>query len=144
LNFQRAVWLIFFLIGAAAVVAAVGAFDRWAVTMAAPGAEAYCRGTFVGTIPLARAPMCVAVWFVEAKSWLFYARDMVLQARPGASGLVLLRTMDVGLFAIGGIGLATALSWLWASAMTQLTLTTIAAWYLLLQGLAHMLGRRTA
>lgn len=142
--FSRTIWLIFFAIGAAALVALFGAFDRWAMTMAAPGAEAYCRGTFVGTVPVARAPMCLAVWFTEAKSWVFFARDMVLQARQGLSPLELLRTADVGLFAVGGIGLAAGLNWLWASAMTQVTLTTIAAWYLLLQGLAQMLGRRAA
>jgi hypothetical protein len=142
--FSRAIWLFFFAIGAVVVMVLFAAFDRWAIAIAVPGAEAYCRGTFVGTVPLARAPTCLAVWFTEAKSWVFYARDMVLQARQGLSPLELLRTADVGLFAVGGIGLAAGLNWLWASVMTQVTLTTIAAWYLLLQGLAQMLGRRAA
>jgi hypothetical protein len=144
LTFHRATWLTFFAIGAVVLAVALGAFDAWATGTAVPGAEAYCRGTLAGTIPLARAPLCFAVWFVEAKSWVFYLRDILLQARQGLYLHELVRTADVGLFAAGGAAMALALNWVWATAMTQMTLATVAGSYSLVHGLSHVLGRRAA
>ncbi len=141
---HRAIWLTFFAIGAAALIAVLGAFDAWATAYAFPGTEAYCRGTLVGNVPVSRAPLCAALWFNEAKTWVFYARDIVAQGGQGAYLRELLRTADIGLCVVGGTAIGVALNWLWATAMTQVTQASIAGSYSLLHGLAHMLGRRTA
>lgn len=144
LIFHRAIWLTFFAVGAAALIAVLGAFDAWATAYAFPGTEAYCRGSLVGNVPLSRTPLCVALWFNEAKTWVFYARDIVAHGGQGLYLHELVRTADVGLWVVGAIAIGVALNWLWATAMMHVTLASVAASYTLLQGLSHMLGRRAA
>jgi len=144
LIFQRAIWLIFFAVGAAVLVVVLGAFDAWAAALAFPGTEPYCRGSLVGNVPLSRAPLCVALWINDAKTWVFYARDIVAHSGQGLSMREMLRTADVGLCVVGATAIAVALNWLWATAMMQVTLASIAGSYSLLHGLSHVLGRRAA
>lgn len=144
MNFHRAIWLTFFAIGAAALVTVLGAFDAWAAAYAFPGTEAFCRGTLVGEVPVTRTPLCVALWFNEAKTWVFYARDVVAQGGQAMYLRELLRTIDVGLWVVGATAMAAALNWLWATAMTKVALSSIAGSYSLLHGLSHVLGRRAA
>ncbi len=142
--FHRIIWLIFFVVGAIALVVVLDAFDTWSTVVASPVTEGYCRGALVGNVPVSRAPMCFALWFNEAKTWVFYARDIVGQGGQGLYLHELLRTADVGLCVVGAAALGVALAWLWATAMTQVTLAGIAGSYSLLHGLSHMLGRPIA
>ena len=145
---NRAIWLAYFAIGAFFLGCFVMALDAWALATAMPGYEVYCRGTLIANVPITRAPLCFALWFTEAKSWVFYARDMLLQVQQGLYARELIRTADVALYAIGAVAFGIALACIWATAMTRLTLSTIAGWYSLMHGLSQMLGgrpgRRTA
>ncbi|MCC6717194.1 MAG: hypothetical protein IT555_04870 [Acetobacteraceae bacterium] len=144
MNINRAIWLGFFIHGVFVLGVCVVALDSWALATALPGAEAYCRGALVGDIPVQRAPLCFAVWLTESKSWLFYARDMLLQAPQRLHSRELLRIGDVAIYAIGGLAGVFALAWLWASVMTRITRSAIASSYLLLHALSNAArsGRR--
>lgn len=142
--FYRACWLLFFTFGAFAVVSFVDAFDAWAALTAYPGAELFCRGTLAGNIPITRAPLCLAVWFTETKAWVGYAQEMVLHAGHGLHGMELLRTADVGLFALGSLAAGIAFTWLWATAMAHVAVAVVAGSFSLLQGLSQFLGGRAA
>lgn len=142
--FYRAIWLSFFALGAAALIGLVQAFDAWAVTTAFPGADQFCRGTLAGHIPVSRAPLCLAVWFTEAKAWTGYVQDMVLNAGHSLYAAEMLRTADVGLFALGATAGGLALNWIWATAMAQLCLSVVAGSFSLMQGLSQLLGGRAA
>ena len=107
-----------------------------------PGYEVYCRGTLIANVPITRAPLCFALWFAEAKSWVFYARDMLLQVQQGLYARELIRTLDVAFYAIGAAAFGIALAYIWATAMTRFTLSTIAGWYSLMHGLSHIPGGR--
>lgn len=139
----RSIWFLFLAIGFYLITLLLGAIDTWAVGAAVPGTELYCYGSIAGNVPLSRVPLCLAVWFVEAKSWSFYARDLLLNL-PEAGFYVhkLLRTADVALFAVGLAAAALAMAWLWANIMTHAVLLAVAATYTLLQGLAVTLGGR--
>jgi hypothetical protein len=142
--FHRTAWLFFFAVGAIALADLVSTFDSWAALAAYPGADHACRGTLAGDIPITRAPLCLAVWFTEAKAWLGHARDLLLQTGHGLHGSDLLRTADIGLYAAGTLAGGVALTWLWATAMAHVAVAVIAAVYSLLQGLAQFLGGRAA
>ena len=145
MSINRAIWLSFFVIGLVLLGLVVLAVDAWAFRTAMPGFESYCRGTLVAHVPLERTPLCFALWFTEAKSWMFYARDTLLQAQQGLYSHDAIRAADVSLFAIGSVAGGFALAGLWASAMTRLVISTMAVWYTLLHGLSHILaGRRPA
>jgi hypothetical protein len=137
--FYRAVWLLFFTVGIVALAEFVHAFDAWAMLTAYPGAEQFCRGTLGGNVPVTRAPLCLAVWFTETKVWVGYAQEMLLQAGHG-----LLRTADVGLFAVGSLAGGIALTWLWATAMAHVAVAVVAGSFSLVQGLSQFLGGRAA
>lgn len=145
---NRTIWLALFAIGICFLGLFVVALDAWALGMALPGHEIYCRGTMIADVPIARAPLCFALWFTEAKSWVFYARDMVFQARQGLYAHELIRTADVAFYLIGAGAFGIALAFVWATTMTRLVVSTIAGWYSLMHGLTHILGgragRRTA
>ena len=144
MSFFRATWLFFFALGAGALAGYVLAFDSWAAQTAAPGAELMSRGTLAGNIPLARAPLCLAVWFTEAMIWLGDAQEMVLHTAEGLHGVELLHTAEIGLFAFGSLAGGLALNWLWATAMTHVASAVVAACYSLIQGLSQFLRSHTA
>jgi hypothetical protein len=138
-------WFGYFAYGAFALGAAILALDAWAGQTARPGVESYCRGVLVGDIPLTRAPLCFAVWIAESKSWLIYARDMLLAANQGLYLRELARTGDIAFFTLGGLAVCVALAWLWASAMTRLTRIALASSYLLIHAVSNLsdgTGRR--
>ncbi len=140
---NRAIWLALFAIGLCFLGLFVMALDSWALSRALPGHEMYCRGTMVADVPRTRAPLCFALWFTEARSWVFYARDMLLQVNHGRYAHQVLRTVDVAFYVIGAAAAGLALAFVWANAMTRLTLSTIAGWYSLMHGLSHFLGTRS-
>lgn len=144
MSFFRIAWLFFFALGAIALAGYVTAFDSWAAQTATPGADLLCRGTLAGNVPLARAPLCLAVWFTETKAWLGHAQEMVLHTAYGLHGAALLHTADLGLIAFGTLAGGIALNWLWATAMAHIALAALAATYSLLQGVAQFLRRRAA
>jgi len=117
---------------------AVLAVDDWSGRLALPGAETYCRGILIGDIPLMRAPLCFAVWITESKSWLFYARDTLIHARQGFYLREMARTGDIAFFTFGGLGVCTALAWLWATAMTRMTRVALASSYLLIRAINNL------
>jgi hypothetical protein len=142
--FYRAVWVRLFTVGIVALAEFVHAFDAWAMLTAYPGAEQFCRGTLGGNVPVTRAPLCLAVWFTETKVWVGYAQEMLLQAGHGLHGAELLRTADVGLFAVGSLAGGIALTWLWATAMAHVAVAVVAGSFSLVQGLSQFLGGRAA
>ena len=145
---NRAIWLAYFAIGACFLGLLVVALDAWALATAMTGYEFYCRGTLIANVPITRAPLCFALWFTEAKSWVLYVPDMLLQVQQDLSARELIRTADVALYATGAAAFGIVLVCIWATVMTRLTLSTIAGWYSLMYALSHMLigrsGRRTA
>jgi len=144
MRINRIIWLFFFMVGAIILALFTAAVDSWAFRTAIPGTEMYCRGTLVVSIPLTRAPLCFAVGFVEAKTWVFYARDILLEPQFGLDVSHLLRTADVALYVAGAFAFAVALGCLWATAMTGLVLSTVAGSYTLMHGLSSILGGRRA
>jgi hypothetical protein len=139
---NRIIWLGFFAYGAFALVLGVRLLDNWAMATAVPGAEAFCRGTLAGEIPITRAPLCFAVWFAESKTWLAYARDMLLHAERGMHLREWLRAVEIAFYAIGTITAGIALAWLWATAMTRVVASAVAGSYLLLHAVSHAVGGR--
>lgn len=139
MTLYRAIWLVFFGIGAYALTGFVLTFDTWAANTAIPGSEMYCHGTLGGHIPVTRAPLCLAVWFNEAKAWVAHAREMLFLSGHGLHGNAVMHTADVGLFTIGGLAAVTALNWLWATAMAQVTVAVFAASFTLTHGLSQIL-----
>lgn len=144
MSFFRIAWLFFFALGAVALAGYVLAFDIWATEAAHPGADLLCRGTLAGDIPLTRAPLCLAVWFMEAKAWLGHAQEMVLHATYDLHGAALLHTADIGLIALGTLAGGIALNWLWATAMAHIAIAVVVAAYSLLQALSQFLRSRAA
>lgn len=144
MTFHRATWLIFFALGAIALAGFVNAFDAWAAATAYPGADLACRGTLAGTVPVTRAPLCLAVWFTETKAWVAHAQHLLFHAGQGLHGADLLHTADIGLYALGTLAGGLALNWLWATAMAHVAAAVVAGSFTLLQGLSQFLGGRAA
>lgn len=140
MSLKRIVWLGFFAYGAFFLALGAIALDNWAMATAVPGAEAFCRGTLAGEIPVTRAPLCFAVWFAESKTWLFYARDMLMQADRGLYLREWLRTGEVAFFTVGAVTAGIAFAWVWASAMTRVVASAIGGFYLLLHAVSHSIG----
>ncbi len=142
MSLNRIIWLGFFAYGAFILGLGVRVIDSWAMGAAMPGAEAFCRGTLAGEIPIVRAPLCFAVWFAESKTWLVYARDMIWQAERGMYLREWLRTGEIVFYGIGAVTAGIALAWVWATAMTRVVASAVAGSYLLLQAVSHVVGGR--
>ena len=139
MGINRAIWFFFFLNGALMVGMFAVGINGWAEAIAIPGTEALCRGTLVGNVPITRAPLCFAVWFTEAKTWIVFTYDTVLHVFRGLYMHELLRTADIALYTIGALSFAFAAACLWADVMTRVVITSVSAWYTLLRGATHML-----
>ncbi len=140
---QRLIWLLFLVIGLYLLTLLLGVVDAWAVAAAVPGSETFCRGSLVVHVPVVRTPVCVAVWFIEAKSWAYYARDMLLGLPDARLYLaMLIRTADIALIVAGAAAGALAVAWIWATMMTRVAIAVAAALYTLAHGVSLAAGVR--
>ena len=142
MRINQFIWTFFFLTSAIVMALFTLALHTWAYNIAIPGTEMYCRGTLVADIPLSRAPLCVAIWVAEAKTWMVYARDILLEGPIDLQVGQLLRTADVMLYVIGLFAFGVALASLTATAMTSLMMSTFAGSYTLMHGIYSFLGGR--
>lgn len=124
----RLTWFAALITGFYFITTTLMAIDAWAVASAIPGADIYCRGVLVGDIPVARLPVCTAVWLVEGKSWVVFAWDTLINLPTAGLNLrELVRTADVAVFVLGGAALSVILAIVWANAATRLLDLTIAS-----------------
>lgn len=139
---QRTIWIFFFLVGIYILAGFAIATDTWVSQSVSLGSKSMCRGTLAGDIPLSRAPLCAAVWVQEAKHWVYYASEVLVNGNQALYLHEVTRTVDVALFAIGVLAAALALNWVWANAMTYITLAATTGCYLVLYALSHMQRRQ--
>ena len=132
----RLIWLIFFLNGLVMVSFGALAVERWAVSTAMPGLDTFCRGIWFLDIPISRAPLCLAQWVIDAKSWVQYAVDTIGAIGRGLYTAEVVRSADVSFLVIGFATAGLAVAWLWADAMTRVTHAVTASLYALLRASA--------
>ena len=129
----RLIWLVFFANGLIMVGFGAMAVERWAVATAMPGYDTFCRGVWFLDIPISRAPLCLAQWVVDAKSWVQYAVDTLGAVGRGLYAGEVVRSADVSFLVIGFATAGLAAAWLWADAMTRITHAVTLSLYALLR-----------